>query len=58
MKLYIVEGGDRLGKSTLISKICQSANYDNVTIRHFGKPPKTFPENVTPFEYQKQCDQV
>lgn len=55
MKLYIVEGGDRLGKSTLISKICQSANYDNVTIRHFGKPPKTFPENVTPFEYQKQC---
>ena len=40
MKLIIIEGGDRLGKSTLIEGICKHFKYDNVTIRHFGKPPR------------------
>ena len=40
MKLFIIEGGDNLGKSTLIKRLCGHFNYDNVTIRHFGKPPK------------------
>jgi len=40
MKLIILEGGDRLGKSTLIKGLCEHFNYDNVTVRHFGKPPK------------------
>lgn len=40
MKLILVDGGDRLGKSTLIKGICEHFKYDNVTIRHFGKPPE------------------
>jgi thymidylate kinase len=40
MKLILIEGGDRLGKSTIIEGLCKHFNYDNVTIRHFGKPPK------------------
>ena len=40
MKLIIIEGGDRLGKSSLIKGLCEHFNYDNVIIRHFGKPPK------------------
>lgn len=40
MKHIIVEGGDNLGKDTLIKSICEYFNYDNITLRHFGKPPK------------------
>ena len=39
MKHIIIEGGDRLGKDTLIRGI-QDSYEDNWTIRHFGKPPK------------------
>lgn len=39
MKFIIFESPDRCGKSTLIENICKYYNYDNITIRHFGKPP-------------------
>lgn len=53
MKLIILEGGDRLGKSTLIKGICEHFNYDNVTIRHFGKPPKGLsPKEVLKFQFK------
>jgi len=55
MKLIIIEGGDRLGKSTLIGKLAEHFNYDNVVIRHFGKPPKVFPEGVDPLSFQAEC---
>ena len=41
MKLLIIEGPDRCGKSSLIKGICEYYNYDNISIRHFGKPPKS-----------------
>lgn len=54
MKLIILEGGDRLGKSTLIKGICDNFNYDNVCIRHFGKPRGNLdPNNV--LDYQFEC---
>ena len=40
MKLIILEGPDRLGKNSLLKNICDHYNYDNIMIRHFGKPPK------------------
>jgi len=40
MKHIIVEGGDGLGKNTLIKNLCNYFDYNNVTIRHFDKPPK------------------
>ncbi|MEG1009388.1 MAG: hypothetical protein RSE41_05375 [Clostridia bacterium] len=46
MKLIVIEGTDRTGKSTLIKKLCEHYNYDNVTIRHFGKPKVTEGTNV------------
>jgi len=53
MKLIILEGGDRLGKSTLIKGLCEYLNYDNVTIRHFGKPPKGMtPQEVLDFQFK------
>jgi hypothetical protein len=55
MKHIIIEGGDRLGKSTLIEGIAKHFNYDNITIRHFGKPPKEFPEEHTPLSFQTEC---
>jgi len=55
MKHVIIEGGDRLGKSTLIEGISRHFNYDNVSIRHFGKPPKVFPEGFTPLSFQMEC---
>ena len=55
MKHVIIEGGDRLGKSTLIEGISKHFNYDNVSIRHFGKPPKVFPEGISPLEFQAKC---
>lgn len=39
MKLIIIEGPDRIGKTTLIKNLCEYFNFDNITIRHFGKPP-------------------
>ena len=52
MKLIILEGGDRLGKSTIIEKLCKAVNYDNVCVRHFGKPPKGLtPEEFTKFQF-------
>lgn len=53
MKLIILEGGDRLGKSTLIKGLCEHLNYDNVAIRHFGKPPKNMmPKEVLNFQFK------
>jgi thymidylate kinase len=40
MKLILIEGVDQCGKNTLIEGLCKHFNYDNVTIRHFSKPPK------------------
>lgn len=51
MKLIIIEGTDRTGKSTLINELCEYYNYDNVTIRHFGKPIKTSSKDNT-IKYQ------
>jgi len=52
MKLIILEGGDNLGKSTLIEGICRHFNYDNVIIRHFGKPPKNLsPQDSLNFQF-------
>jgi thymidylate kinase len=52
MKLIIIEGGDRLGKSTIITGLCKYFNYDNVTVRHFGKPPKGLsPKEVLDFQF-------
>lgn len=55
MKLIIVEAGDRLGKNTLIERLLNYYNFDNVSVRHFGKPPKQLPKGLKPFEYQAQC---
>jgi thymidylate kinase len=53
MKLIILEGGDRLGKSTIIEGLCKHFNYDNVTVRHFGKPPKGYtPEQTLDIQFQ------
>lgn len=53
MKLIILEGGDRLGKSTLIEGLCKHFNYDNVSIRHFGKPPKNLnAKEVLDFQFE------
>jgi len=40
MKHIIIEGLDRCGKSSLIEGLCKHFKFDNVTIRHFSKPPK------------------
>lgn len=40
MKHILIEGGDGLGKNTLIQRLCEYYDYNNVTIRHFDKPPK------------------
>jgi thymidylate kinase len=51
MKLIIIEGGDNLGKSLLIEGLCKHFNYDNVNVRHFGKPPKGLtPEEFTDYQ--------
>lgn len=53
MKLIIIEGGDNLGKSLLIEGICKHFNYDNIIIRHFGKPPKGLtPKEVLDFQFK------
>lgn len=53
MKLIIIEGVDRLGKSTIIEGICKELNFDNVLVRHFGKPPKGMtPQEVLDFQFK------
>lgn len=54
MKLIIVEGGDQLGKSTLIKGLCEYFNYDNLIIRHFGKPPIGLTPKDT-LDFQLNC---
>ena len=52
MKHILIEGGDRLGKSTLLTGICEYFEYDNITIRHFGKPPKSMsPKETLDFQF-------
>lgn len=55
MKLINVCGGDNLGKSLLIKKLCEHFRYDNVTVRHCGKPPKRFPDGVSSLDWQDEC---
>lgn len=53
MKIIIIEGPDNTGKSTLIEGICKYYNYDNITIRHFGKPPKHLsPQDSLSFQFR------
>ena len=54
MKLIICEGGDNLGKSTLIEGLCKYLKYDTVMIRHFGKPPKGMSPAET-LDFQFKC---
>jgi len=54
MQHFLIEGGDVLGKNSLIKRICEYYNYDNNIIRHFTKPPKTI-INKASFEYQIMC---
>jgi thymidylate kinase len=53
MKLIILEGGDNLGKDSLVKSLCQHFNYDNVTVRHFGKPRSGLSsEEVLDFQFK------
>ena len=53
MKLIILEGGDRLGKDTIIDGIRNTFKTDNLTIRHFGKPPRGLtPEAVLAYQFK------
>ena len=54
IKLIIIEGGDNLGKSTLIEGLCQHFKYDNITLRHFDKPPKGMSPKET-LDFQFNC---
>jgi len=47
MKLIIIEGGDSLGKNAIIKSLCEYYDYDNISIRHFGKPPKGLSPKAT-----------
>ena len=52
MKHIIIEGGDRLGKDTLLKNLCAHFNYNNITIRHFDKPPKGMaPKETLDFQF-------
>jgi len=39
-KIIIIEGGDNLGKTSLIENLTKYFDYKNVMIRHCDKPPK------------------
>ena len=54
MKHIIIEGLDCIGKNALIKKIADYYNYENLTIRHFGKPPK-FTQGKDILSYQIDC---
>jgi len=47
MKHIIIEGGDSLGKNTIIEALCEYFNYDNIAIRHFGRPPTNLSPKAT-----------
>lgn len=54
MKTVIIEGTDRVGKSSLIEGLCKHFEYDNVFVRHCGKPPKhVSKDNV--LDWQLDC---
>jgi len=55
MKHILCEGGDELGKNTLIEGLIKHFSFDNIHIRHFGKPPKEFPNEITPLKFQTEC---
>lgn len=55
MKCIIICGGDRLGKNSLIESLAKYYTYDNVCLRHLGKPPKTFENEETPLQFQIKC---
>jgi len=53
MKHIIIEGGDRLGKDTIIKSLCEHFNYNSVTVRHFDKPPKGMdPKESLDFQFE------
>jgi len=53
MKHIIIEGGDRLGKDTLLKNLCNHFDYNNLTIRHFDKPPKGMsPKETLDFQFE------
>lgn len=52
MKHIVIEGLDRLGKDTLIKGLCEYYHYDNITLRHFSKPPKDVDD---PWFFQKHA---
>ena len=54
MKLILLEGGDNLGKNSLIEGLCKHFNYDNISIRHFGKPP-TGLSSIEVLDFQFKC---
>jgi thymidylate kinase len=54
MKTIIIEGTDRTGKSSLIKGICDYYEYDNVIVRHCGKPPKHIPKDAV-YQWQMSC---
>jgi len=54
MKTLIIEGLDRTGKSTLIEGICKFYEYDNIMVRHCGKPPKKIKLDEV-YKWQMQC---
>lgn len=39
MKHIIIEGPDKSGKNSLIKSLLDYYDFDNVSVRHFGKPP-------------------
>lgn len=52
-KILICEGGDRLGKGTLIKGLCEHYDYKNVIIRHCDKPPKGLtPKETSDFQFK------
>jgi thymidylate kinase len=53
-KLIIVEGSDRLGKGSLIKRLCEYYDYKNVTIRHCDKPPKNLSQKEV-LNFQFKC---
>jgi len=52
MKHIIIEGGDRLGKDTIVKRLCDHFDYKNITLRHFDKPPKGMsPKETLDFQF-------
>ena len=54
MKTIIIEGTDRVGKSSIIKGICEHYEYDNVMVRHCGKPPKSVSKDEV-YKWQMRC---